>query len=230
MGLDDSGAAADMQYVNAIRERVGRELVWLDVHKDPDVFSRETVLSPSNDPVSHLWNHASGQFRAWERAPQPPKHFKDMLPAGFSLEQSALARQQVRAYNRAIWRAVQTDDEKAIVSAVENLRGRSDIYTHPAERRAMAQAVWHAAHDNDRSGATASAAFQAFQPEVLAQLQKPQPRPVKEIVILGAQHPNNLGERCAEYDQPRTVPEFRSCWRTTQIPTVILNDVWLPLK
>jgi hypothetical protein len=48
----------------AIRERVGRELVWLDVHKDPDVFSRETVLSPSNDPVSRLWNHVTGQFRA----------------------------------------------------------------------------------------------------------------------------------------------------------------------
>jgi hypothetical protein len=43
-----------MDYVNATRERVGRELVWLDVHKDPDVFSRETVVSPSGDPVSQL--------------------------------------------------------------------------------------------------------------------------------------------------------------------------------
>ena len=69
----------------------------------------------------------------------------------------------------------------------------------------MAQAVWHAAHESDRPGATASAAFQAFQPEVLAQLQKPQSRPMSEIVILGAQHQGNLGERVVEYDQPRTV-------------------------
>jgi hypothetical protein len=46
--------AADMEYVDAIRERVGRNLVWLDVHKDADVFSRETVLSPGKDPVSRL--------------------------------------------------------------------------------------------------------------------------------------------------------------------------------
>ena len=88
--------AADMDYVNAIRERVGRELVWLDVHKDPDVFSRETVLSPSSDPVSQLWNHVTGQFRAWERAPQPPKHFQGMLPAEFSKEQYAEARRRVQ--------------------------------------------------------------------------------------------------------------------------------------
>ena len=37
--------AANIEYVNAIRERVGRELVWLDVHKDPDIFSRKTALS-----------------------------------------------------------------------------------------------------------------------------------------------------------------------------------------
>jgi len=76
--------AADMGYVSAVRERVGRELVWLDVHKDPDIFTRETRLSPSKDAVSHLWNHTTRQFRAWERAPQPPSHFKDMLPAEFS--------------------------------------------------------------------------------------------------------------------------------------------------
>jgi len=87
-----------------------------------------------------------------------------MLPAEFSREQYALARQQVRAYNRAIWRAVQADDDKALVSAIENLRGWSDTYTDSVERRIMAQAVWHAANDNDRPGATASAAFQAFQP------------------------------------------------------------------
>jgi hypothetical protein len=116
-----------------------------------------------------------------------------------------VTRQQVRAYNRAIWRAVQTDDERALVSAIENLQGWSDTYTDPAERRAMAQAVWHAAHDNDRPGATASAAFQAFQPEVLARLAAPQPRPMSEIVILGAHHEGNLGERVVEYDQPRMV-------------------------
>ncbi len=197
--------AADMEYVNAVRQRVGRELVWLDVHKDPDLFVRRTELSPSDDAVSHLWNHVNRRFRAWERAPQPPKHFKDMLPAEFSPEQYAVARQQVRAYNRAIWRAVQAEDEKALVSAIENLRDWSDTYTDPAERRAMAQALWHAAHDNDRPGATASAAFQAFQPEVLVQLAAPRSRPMTEIVILGAQHPNNLGERAAEYDQPRTI-------------------------
>ena len=67
----------------------GKELVWLDVHKDPDVFSRETILSLSNDSVSRLWNHVTTQFRAWERAPQPPKHSQGMLPAEFSKEQYA---------------------------------------------------------------------------------------------------------------------------------------------
>ncbi len=81
----------------------------------------------------------------------------------------------------------------------------SDSVTDPQERRTWAQAVWHAAHDTDRPGATASAAFHAFRPEVLEQLGRPQPRPMSEIVILGAQHPNNLGERIAEYEQPRTV-------------------------
>jgi hypothetical protein len=40
---------------------------------------------------------------------------------------------------------------------------------------------------------------------MLTQLAAPQPRPVSEIVILGAQHNNNLGDRVIEYDQPRTV-------------------------
>ena len=197
--------SANMAYVDAVRQRVGRDLVWLDVHKAPDVFVGRTELSPSDDAVSHLWNHVSRRFRSWDRAPQPPQHFKDMLPARFSREQYVVARQQVRAYNRAIWRAVQADDEKALVSAIENLRSWSDTYTDPKERRVMAQAVWHAAHDNDRPGATASAAFQAFQPEVLAQLQKPQPRPMSEIVILGAQHAANLGELVTRYDQPQRV-------------------------
>ena len=113
--------AAVMEYVNAMRERVGRELVWLDVNKDPDIFSRETVLSPSNDPVSKLWNQVTGQFRTWERAPQPPKHFQGMLPAEFSKEQYAEARRRVRAYNRSIARAIQTDDEKALVSSIQEL-------------------------------------------------------------------------------------------------------------
>ena len=188
--------AADMDYVNAIRERVGRELVWLDVHKDPDVFSRETVLSPSNDPVSRLWNHVTGQFRAWERAPQPPKHFQGMLPAEFTAEQYAEARRRVRTYNRSIARAIQTDDEKALVSAIQELEGWSEGVTE--NRRTWAQAVWHAAHETERLGATASAAFHAFRPELLAQLHKPQPRPMSEIVILGAQHETNLGERVVE--------------------------------
>jgi hypothetical protein len=195
--------AADMDYVNAIRERVGRELVWLDVHKDPDVFSRETVLSPSNDSVSRLWNHVTGQFRAWERAPQPPKHFQGMLPAEFTPEQYVEARRRVRTYNRSIARAIQTEDEKALVSAIQELEGWSEGVTE--NRRIWAQAVWHAAHETERLGATASAAFHAFRPELLAQLHRPQPRPMSEIVILGAQHEHNLGQRVIEYDQPRTV-------------------------
>jgi hypothetical protein len=182
---------------------VGRELVWLDVHKDPEVFSRETVLSPSTDPVSRLWNHVTGQFRAWERAPQPPRHFQTMLPAEFTPEQLAEARQRVRTYNRSIARAIQTEDEKALVSAIQELEGWSEGVTE--NRRTWAQAVWHAAHTSQRAGATASAAFHAFRPEMLAQLAAPQARPMSEIVILGAHHDNNLGDRAVEYDQPRTV-------------------------
>ncbi len=199
----DTGA--NLEYVNAVRERVGRELVWLDVHKDPEVFGRETRLSPSPDPVSRLWNHVTRQFRAWERAPQPPKHFQAMLPAEFTPEQLAEARRHVRTYNRAVARAVQAEDEKAMVSTIQELEAWSETYTDAHERRLMAQAVWHAAHDVDRPGATASAAFHAFRPEVLAQLAAPQPRPMSEIVILGAHHANNLGERVVEYDQVCTV-------------------------
>ena len=196
--------AANMDYVDEVRRKVGRELVWLDVHKDPDIFTRETRLSLSKDAVSHLWNHTTRQFRAWERAPQPPQHFKDMLPAEFTSEQYAQAREHVRAYNRTIARAMQTDDEKALVSAIQELEGWSETYSDLQERRGMAQAVWHAAHETERSGATASAAFHAFRPELLAQLKTPRARPTREIVILGAQHENNLGNRAIEYDQPRT--------------------------
>ena len=199
----DTGA--DLEYVNAVRERVGRELVWLDVHKDPNVFTRETRLSPNPDPVSRLWNHVTRQFRAWERAPQPPKHFQGMLPAEFTPEQLAEARRHVRAYNRAVARAVEAEDEKAMVSAIQELEAWSDTYTDPQERRVMAQAVWHVGHDVDRPGATVSAAFHAFRPEVLAQLAAPQPRPMSEIVILGAHYANNLGEHILEYDQSNTV-------------------------
>ncbi|MDD3827097.1 MAG: hypothetical protein PHY79_14115 [Anaerolineae bacterium] len=196
--------AANMDYVNEVRKKVGRDLVWLDVHKDPDIFTRETRLSRSKDAVSHLWNHTTRQFRAWERAPQPPQHFKDMLPTDFTSEQYTEARERVRAYNRTIARAMQTDDEKALVSAIQELEGWSATYTDPQERRVMAQAVWHAAHETERPGATASAAFHAFRPEMLDQLKSPRARPMREVVILGAQHDNNLGERVVEYDQPRT--------------------------
>ena len=40
----DTGA--NLEYVNAVREQVGRELVWLNVHKDLNTFTRETRLSP----------------------------------------------------------------------------------------------------------------------------------------------------------------------------------------
>jgi hypothetical protein len=40
---------------------------------------------------------------------------------------------------------------------------------------------------------------------MLAQLAKPQPRPTSEIVILGAQHQENLGEAIVRYDRPQTV-------------------------
>jgi hypothetical protein len=65
--------------------------------------------------------------------------------------------------------------------------------------------VWHAAHETERPGATASAAFHAFRPEMLAQLAALQPRPMTRIVILSAQHENNLGSRISEYDRLRTV-------------------------
>jgi hypothetical protein len=126
-----------------------------------------------------------------------------MLPAEFSKEQYAEARRRVRAYNRFIARAIQTDDEKALVSAIQDLEGWSEGIGE--SRHTWAQAVWHAAHETERIGATASAAFHAFRPELLAQLNKPQPRPMSEIAILGAQHETNLGDRVADYDQPRTV-------------------------
>ena len=126
-----------------------------------------------------------------------------MLPAEFSPEQLAEARMRVRTYNRSIARAIQTDDEKALVSAIQELEGWSEGIRE--NRRTWAQAVWHAAHETERPGATASATFHAFRPEMLAQLQKPQPRPMSEIVILGAQHETNLGDLVVEYDQPRTV-------------------------
>jgi hypothetical protein len=155
--------------------------------------------------VSHLWNHVSREFRSWERAPEPPQHFKDMLPAEFSPAQYKAAREQIRAYNKAVARAMQAGDDKAMVSAIQRMEEWSTTYTDAAQRRAMAQAVWHAAHDTDRPGATASAAFHAFRPEVLDQLKTPQPRPAREIVILGPQHGNNLGKEGATYyDQPRT--------------------------
>jgi len=197
--------AADMDFVDEVRRKVGRDLVWLDVHKNPDVFVTDTRLSPSQDAVSHLWNHVTRRFRAWERAPQPPRHFKDLLPAEFTPEQYAKARQQVRTYNRTIARAIQASDEKALVSAIQDLESWSEADTDPQERHAMAQAVWHAAHESTRVGGSASAAFHAFRPELLAQLERPQPRPATEIVILGAQHDDNLGERVAEYDRPRTI-------------------------
>jgi len=59
--------------------------------------------------------------------------------------------------------------------------------------------------ETERPGATASAAFHAFRPEMLNQLRAPKPRPMSEVVILGAQHEHNLGQRALEYDQPRTV-------------------------
>jgi hypothetical protein len=40
---------------------------------------------------------------------------------------------------------------------------------------------------------------------MLQQLAMPRPRPAREIVILGAQHQSNLGDRVVEYDQPRTI-------------------------
>jgi hypothetical protein len=111
----------------------------------------------------------------------------------------------VRTYNRSIARAIQAEDEKALVSAIQEMESWSGTYTDPGERQVMAQAVWHAAHESTRVGGTASAAFHAFGPEMLQQLGKPQPQPASEIVILGAHHENNLGDRVVDYGQPRTV-------------------------
>jgi hypothetical protein len=135
--------------------------------------------------------------------PQPPKHFQGMLPAEFTPEQLKEARQRVRTYNGAIARAMQADDEKALVSAIQELESWSEGITE--DRCTWAQAVWYAAHETERPGATASAAFHTFRPGMLAQLQAPQPRPMREIVILGAQHQDNLGGRATIYDQPQTV-------------------------
>jgi hypothetical protein len=116
-----------------------------------------------------------------------------------------VAKQKVKSYNRAVARAMQTDDNKAMVSAIQGVEEWSNSYTDPKERRVMAQAVWHAAHESTRPGGTASAAFHAFRRELLAQLAAPQPRPMREIVILGAHNEGNLGERVVDYDHPRTV-------------------------
>jgi hypothetical protein len=109
----------------------------------------------------------------------------------------------VRTYNRSSARAIQTEDEKALVSAIQELEGWSEGFAE--NRDTWAKAMWHAAHQTERLGATASAAFHAFRPELLAQLHMPMPRPMSEIFILGAQHETNLGERVVEYDQLRTV-------------------------
>src|SRR5690606_30289109 len=126
-------------------------------------------------------------------------------PAEFTPGQLEAARRQVRQYGKQMARALQTDDKKAIAGAVQNLEAWSDSYTDPRERQQMAQAVWHAAHESSKQGATASAAFHAFRPEVLAQLRQPRPREASNIVILGAQHAGNLGEQVVDYEQPRTV-------------------------
>jgi hypothetical protein len=75
-----------------------------------------------------------------------------------------------------------------------------ETYTDVQERRVMAQAVWHAAREAERPGTMASAAFHAFRPEMLAQLRIRRLRPMSEIIILGAQHENNLGSRAVKYD------------------------------
>lgn len=74
----------------------------------------------------------------------------------------------------------------------------------------MAQAVWHAAHEGTQVGGSASAAFHAFRPEILAQLKAPQPRPMSEVIILGAQHENNLGARVVS-TTGHARSAFRSC-------------------
>jgi hypothetical protein len=130
-----------------------------------------------------------------------------MLPAEFTPEQLREARHRVRAYNQAVARAMQSPSEelrkRALIGAIQEMEAWSASVTE--DRQTWAQAVWHAAHETDRSGATASAAFHAFRPEMLAQLAAPQPRPMREIVILGAQHQENLGERVVAYDQPQTI-------------------------
>jgi hypothetical protein len=88
-------------------QRAGRERVSLEVPNDPDIFPRETILSPRNDPVSHRRNHVTGQVRAclsWqsgqrERTPRPPKHFHGRLPVE-SPRQYARARRRGQSYDR----------------------------------------------------------------------------------------------------------------------------------
>jgi hypothetical protein len=70
-----------------------------------------------------------------------------MLPAEFTAEQYAEARQRVRTYNRSIARAIQTDDEKALVSTIQELENYQDTYGR-TERRL-------AAYELDRAGTPA---------------------------------------------------------------------------
>jgi hypothetical protein len=62
----------------------------------------------------------------------------------------------VKHYNRTIARAFQNSDEKALVSAIQDMESWSESYIDPEVRRVMAQAVWHAAHESTRLGGTAS--------------------------------------------------------------------------
>jgi hypothetical protein len=53
-------------------------------------------------------------------------HFQGMLLVEFTPKQYAEARARVRRYNRAIARAIQTKDEKALVGAIQDLESWSD--------------------------------------------------------------------------------------------------------
>ena len=190
----DTGA--NMEYVNAVRERVGRELVWLDVHKDPDVFARETeaLTQPGRrlPPVEprHAGSSAPGSGRRSRRSTSrtccPPSSRRSSWPRpdGRCGPTTGPSPAPCRPRTRRRWSAPS-----------RSWRAGAKPTPIPRSAGSWPRRCGTPPTTVDRPGATASAAFHAFRPEVLAQLATPQPRPMSEIVILGAHHENNLGPR-----------------------------------
>jgi hypothetical protein len=135
---------------------------------------------------------------------------------------------QIKAYNEKVYQAIANDDEKAMVSAIQDLEVWSETFTEPEKRRAMAQAVWHAAHESVRMGGSASAAFHAFRPEIFDQIANPQPLPAREIIILGTHTRTSWAGRGLRPLTGRGRSGSGSCWRTIPTPTARPRSGWRP--